>query len=268
MRTNGARCPRPAGPVAPVPRRRSRRPAAVLAARTSSPALPCRCGPARRGDGHRKRLAGERGLVDDRFVADRPPRPPARLLRRARGRSRRRRPLDRQLDELVAAAHQRRSAAPARQAWSARGARAGSRVSSSALPPASISATTAPARYSPSASAPTIETSAIASTPTSRRSSDRTTDQLERHEQHRRGRRPQPVRRLVVIAGSQRDADDDPGERGSGNEPCRIPTQPGEGPRDVVRPVSSKGGHAASVGRAASHAIGASPELAAEFPYR
>ena len=37
---------------------------------------------------------------------------------------------------------------------------------------------TAPARYSPSASAPAIETSAIASTPTSPRRSDRTTDQV------------------------------------------------------------------------------------------
>ena len=50
--------------------------------------------------------------------------------------------------------------------------------SSSALPPASISATTAPARYSPSASAPAIETSAIASTPTSPRRNDRSTDQV------------------------------------------------------------------------------------------
>ena len=69
-----------------------------------------------------------------------------------------------------------------------------------------------------------------------------------------------------MIAGCEGEADEDPSERGSGNEPCRIPTQPGEGPRDVVRPVSRKGGHATSVVRAASRAIGASPELAAEFP--
>ena len=86
--------------------------------------------------------------------------------------------VDGHLDELVAAAHQRRSAAPARRARSARGARGRFADSSSALPPASISATTAPARYSPSASAPAIATSAIASTPTSRRSSERTTDQV------------------------------------------------------------------------------------------
>ena len=51
-------------------------------------------------------------------------------------------------------------------------------TSSSALPPASISAITAPARYSPIASAPAIATSAIASTPTSRCRSVRTTDQV------------------------------------------------------------------------------------------
>ena len=47
-----------------------------------------------------------------------------------------------------------------------------------AFPPLSIKAITAPARYSPSASAPTMATSAIASTPTSPRISVRSTDQV------------------------------------------------------------------------------------------
>ena len=51
-------------------------------------------------------------------------------------------------------------------------------TSSSAFPPASISAITEPAKYSPVARAPAIATSAIASTPTSRCHSVRSTDHV------------------------------------------------------------------------------------------
>ena len=100
-----------------------------------------------------------------------------------------------------------------------RGIRSSSRVSSrparcvayssSALPPASISATTAPTRYWPSARRETIATSAIASTPRSRRISDRADRVRERDEDHR-GRSAQTAslppasREMQERAGNQR----------------------------------------------------------------
>ena len=96
-------------------------------------------------------------------------------------------------DDDVAAAHARRPAPPRRASstrrCAIRGARSTQRASarvrarrrrtsSSALPPASIRATTAPARYSPSASAPAIATQRDRVDPDVAAPSERATDQV------------------------------------------------------------------------------------------
>ena len=126
-------------------------------------------------DRDRQRLAGERRLVDHRLLALDHPVDRDDLARADDHTVAGNDDLHRHLDQLLA---RRRSAVRGARSTSAVSSRAARRFarSSSALPPASISATTAPARYSPSASAPAIETSAIASTPTSRRRSERTTE--------------------------------------------------------------------------------------------
>ena len=82
-------------------------------------------------------------------------------------------------------------------------------TSSSAFPPASMSAITASARYSPSASAPAIETSAIASTPTSPWRRDLATDQLS----ERASRLPSPPRRRSLPTDSRQGASRRPPRR-------------------------------------------------------
>ena len=160
---------RPGGRGGRGPRTRSRRPGRAARSSKGSAAfeVPLRAIPPR-VDRRRQRLAGERRLVDDGLVRRRRRRRPGRPRRRARRRRRRRRGRRRGPPRGCRRAAGARRAARARRAPSARAAPGPPATSSSALPPASISAITAPARYSPGASAPAIATSAIASTPTSR----------------------------------------------------------------------------------------------------
>ena len=178
-RRSGRRAPAPAG-LLDQPHERG---VGALRRRAQRAQLERRAGAARpashlpaAADRDRQRLAGERRLVDASPRRSRPSRRRGRPRPRGRAHGRRaRRPPPAP-----------RPARSPRRTSAVRGARSTSEVSSraarrfarssSALPPASISATTAPARYSPSASAPAIETSAIASTPTSRFRSERTTE--------------------------------------------------------------------------------------------
>ena len=151
----------------------------------ASPALavPLETGAPRGGD--RQRLAGERRLVDTARSLSRPRRPAA-PRRPAPGRGRRRDRLDGHLLELRHA-----PVRDARRALEERGQlppRTAPGGSSSAFPPVSIRAITAPVRYSPSASAPAIASSAIASTPTSPRARLRG-DRPAQRDQRQRGRR-------------------------------------------------------------------------------
>ena len=89
-------------------------------------------------------------------------------------------------------------------------------IASSALPPESISAITAPARYWPIASAPAIAIRAIASTPTRPRARVRDDRHGQRDQHHGDGRRPDRVARRRRPEQVQRAAggDQDQGQEG------------------------------------------------------
>ena len=228
--------PAPPPPVRPTAPDRRRRSAAVRNARSSNQllvaAVPLRTLPPRctvTGSG----LAGQRGLVDDRFVAHHHPVDLDDLPRAHEhdffvGAD----VIDRKLDQLVAAANQRRSLRALDALVSSR------RLAGSPSPRA---------RRRPRASAPRPRRPGIRRTASvlaidmssdlhrrrrRPRNSDRRYIPGERQEQHRRRHRRQQSQRSVGGPRPRaRGRRLPPSERGSGNESCRVRTQPVEGSR-------------------------------------
>ena len=246
---SGRRCgrtapapPPPARPAARARRRRSRRPAATPAARTACPSPPYRCErcpPRCTVTGSGSPVSADSSTIASSLITI----PSTGTTSPARTSTISSAPTS-SIGSSTSSSPRRTSADLGARSTSAVSSRRARRfaVSSSALPPASISATTAPARYSPKRerSRHRHERDRIDADVTSQQRLQHRPG--ERHEQHRRRHRPQPVSGLLVAPGCEREAADHPSERGSGNESCRIRTQPVEGSRHIVRPVSSNGG--------------------------